>query len=274
MTQEGNSQQPVNKYVNWRAFIDGPKKVTKITEVERYDNEDSPHPSSSTISYTSLQKFICESPTGSGKSTAIREWIINTIPEDSKYIVIVPTVNIAIEFYKKICASLDINAEEMDKAIKVCVKENAFTEFRKAIEKSVPIVITTYSTASKCLGSIIELFYTKLKDRIGFYKPDGKTESNIEETQTGAIDILYEYTLVIDEAHLLLENISLIEICREFNNVALFSATVDDISCLSVFRTFTRINPETSMKHERKIYIHKLKETVEEQHKSIAEQVL
>lgn len=174
-----------------------------------------------------------------------------------------PTVNIAIEFYKKICVSLNVNAEEMDKSIKVCVKENAFTEFRKAIEKSVPRVITTYSTASKCLGSIIELFYTKLKDRIGFYKPDGKTESNIEEIQTGTIDILYDYTLVIDEAHLLLENISLIEICREFNNVALFSATVDDISFLSVF-----------MKHERKIYIHKLRETVEEQRKAIAEQVL
>ena len=222
MTQEGNSQQLVNKYVDWRMFIDGPKKVTKITEVEKYDNEDSPNPRLSTISYTSLQKFICESSTGSGNSTAIREWIINTIQEDSKCIVNVPTVNISIEFYKKICASLDINAEEIDKYIKVCVKENAFTEFRKTIEKSVPIVITTYSTTSKCLGSIIELFYTKLKDRICFYKPDGKTESNIEETQTGAIDTLYEHTSVIDEAHLLLENISLIEIYRELNNVDLF----------------------------------------------------
>ncbi|KAK8883037.1 hypothetical protein M9Y10_045685 [Tritrichomonas musculus] len=221
-----------------------------------------------------FRSFICESSTGSGKRTAIREWIINTIPEDSKYIVIVPTVIIAIEFYKKICASLDTNAEEMDKSIKVCVKENAFTEFKKAIGKSVPIAITTYSTASKCLGSIIELFYTKLKDRIGFYKPDGKPESNIEETQTGANDSLYEHTLVIDETHFLLENISLIEICREFNNVALFSATVDDISCLSVFWTFTRINPETSLMHERRVYVHKLKETVEEQHKAIAEQVL
>ena len=92
--------------------------------------------------------------------------------------VIVPKVNIAEEFYTKI----------NDKSIRLCVNDNAFKEFRKAIHNEVNVIITTYNTASKCLGDLIE-------------------EYCINEQRL-------DYFLVIDEAHLLLQNIGLIEITK------------------------------------------------------------
>lgn len=47
---------------------------------------------------------------------------------------------------------------------------------------------------------------------------------------------------ILDEAHLLLENISLIEICRELNKAGLITTTASDISCLSAFKEYEKIN--------------------------------
>lgn len=79
---------------------------------------------------------------------------------------------------------------------------------------------------------------------------------------------------MIDEAHLLLEHISLIEICREFDNVGLITATSTDISCLSVFSEYDKINPLAGIKYDRTIYLYKLKSNMEEQRETIAKQVM
>ena len=87
-----------------------------------------------------MKKFICEAPIGSGKSTAIRKWISSHKTE--KFMVIVPTVNIAEEFYTKL---IDMKV----KSIQLCVNDNAFKEFHKAVHNEVNIIITTYNTTSK-----------------------------------------------------------------------------------------------------------------------------
>lgn len=98
-------------------------------------------------------------------------------------------------------------------------------EFKEAIKPFLPVVITTLSTASKCLGGIIEHFYHH------------------------QIDFNSEYTLLIDEAHLIIDPISLIEICREFNKVGLITAPASDISCLSVFEEYEKINSLADIKY-------------------------
>lgn len=123
-------------------------------------------------------------------------------------------------------------------------------EFKEAINHFLPVVITTLSNASKCLGGIIEHFYHH------------------------QIDFNSEYTLLIDEAHLILEPISLIEICREFNKVGLITATASDISCLSVFEEYEKINSLADIKYHRTIYFYKLKSKMEEQRETIVKQVL
>ena len=77
------------------------------------------------------KKFICEAPIDSGKSTAIRKLISSYKTE--KFMVIVPTVNIAEEFYTKL----------NDKSIRLCVNNNAFKEFHKAIHNEMNTIITT-----------------------------------------------------------------------------------------------------------------------------------
>lgn len=263
MSINNSPQQELMKYVNWETFesID----VTNMT-ITKEENK-----SILTIN-KSIKKFICEAPIGSGKSTAIRKWMLNTIP-GNKFILIVPTVNIAIEFYAKLCVNILNQADDLiENKIKVCVRDKAFTEFREAINKFIPIVITTYSTASKCLGGIIESFYHKEFRSITGGISD--TNAKQELIQGMEMKVTDQYTLVVDEAHLLLENISLIEMCREFNNVALVSATISDISCLSVFKDFIRINPIAAIKYDRKIYVHKLKDSMDEQREIIAKQVV
>ena len=49
-------------------------------------------------------------------------------------------------------------SKNIDEMIKVSVKDGAFKEFKTATTHFVPVVITTFSTASKCLGGIIEHF--------------------------------------------------------------------------------------------------------------------
>ena len=138
------------QYVNWTIFENLPSKSYEVTY--RKDDEEI------TIDKT-IKKFICQAPIGSGKSTAIRKWIYNTVP-NNKFLLIVPTINIAMEFYSKLYVALNNNhPKNIDEMIKVCVKEGAFKEFKAATTHFVPIVITTFSTVSKCLGSIIEHFY-------------------------------------------------------------------------------------------------------------------
>ena len=60
--------------------------------------------------------------------------------------------------------------------------------------------------------------------------------------------------LIIDEAHLLLNRISLIEITKEFDKVALISATADDIKYLACFKDYIIINPRIDDKY---IYVNK-----------------
>ena len=52
-----------------------------------------------------------------------------------------------------------------------------------------------------------------------------------------------DYFLVIDEAHMLLQHIGLIEITKEFGRVALISATADDIKHFACFRDYIIVNP-------------------------------
>ena len=229
------------QYVNWTIFENLPSKSNEVTY--RKDDEEI------TIEKT-IKKFICQAPIGSGKSTAIRKWIYNTVP-NNKFLLIVPTINIAMEFYSKLYVALNNNhPKNIDEMIKVCVKDGAFKEFKSAITHFIPVVITTFSTASKCLGGIIEHFYHH------------------------HIDFNKHYTLLIDEAHLLLEHISLIEICREFDRVGLITATASDISCLSVFEEYEKISPLADIKYHRTIYLYKLKNNMEEQRETIAKQVL
>ena len=77
-------------------------------------------------------------------------------------------------------------------------------EFQKAVHDEVNVIITIYNTASKCLGDLVEEYYMR-------------------EQQ---LDIF----LVIDEAHLLLQHIGLIEITKDFDRLALISDTTDDIN--------------------------------------------
>ena len=155
-----------------------------------------------------MKKFICEAPIGSGKSTAIRKWISSHKTE--KFMVIVPTENIAEEFYTKL---IDMDV----KSIRLCVNYNAFKEFHKAVHNEVSIIITTYNIASKCLGDLIEEYYEK-EQRLNYF-------------------------FVIDEAHLLLQHISLIEITKEFDKIALISATANDIKNFVCSRDYIIVNP-------------------------------
>ena len=187
---------------------------------------------------------------GSGKITALRKLVYNTVT-NNKFILVVPTINIAMEFYSKLYVAINNkHSKNIDEMIKVNVKEGAFKEFKSAIINYIPVVITTYSTASKCLGGIIEHFYHH------------------------RLDINQQYTLLIDEAHLLLEHISLIEICMEFDRVGLITATASDISCLSVFEDYVKLNPLSTIKFNRTIYLSRSKNKMEEQREIIAKQVV
>ena len=130
-------------------------------------------------------KFILNAPIGSGKSTAL----MNHIKENTNksYIIVVPTVNIALDFAEKF---------DSPETIKLCVDNGAFNNLKAAIDEKTRIIITTYYTCSRCLGSIIEYVDDSLFDK---------------------------YYLMIDEAHLLLQHPALIEMAREFINTQLNS---------------------------------------------------
>ena len=165
-------------------------------------------------------KFILNAPIGSGKSTAL----MNHIKENANksYIIVVPTVNIALDFAEKF---------DSPETIKLCVDNGAFNNLKAAIDEKTRIIITTYYTCSRCLGSIIEYVDDSLFDK---------------------------YYLMIDEAHLLLQHPALIEMTREFHNVGLITATPHDLKHLRVFKDFRMITPKINTHYKRKLIIHRL----------------
>ena len=74
-----------------------------------------------------------------------------------------------------------------------------------------------------------------------------------------------DYFLIIDETHMLLNHISLIEITREFDNVALLSATADDIKHFACYRDYVILNPPITEKYHSNIYVSKLLPDADEQ---------
>lgn len=56
------------------------------------------------------KKFICEAPIGSCKSTVISKWI--SAHPTTKFMVIVPTVSIAAEFYAKLNNTIKSTQED------------------------------------------------------------------------------------------------------------------------------------------------------------------
>ena len=164
---------------------------------------------------------------------------MNTIDEN-KFIVIVPTVNISNDFYNQIIpflSSLMIDLSICNELVYLCVKDGAFEEFKKAFINNINLIITTYSTASWCLGSLYE-----------FMNHQNKMKKNFD---------IISYSLIIDEARMLLNNTSLIVI-RDFDKVGLISATIQDISSLSIFQDYYIITPYLSTQYERDLYVHQL----------------
>ena len=96
----------------------------------------------------------------------------------------------------------------------------------------VNIIITTYNTAFKFFGDLIEEYY--------------------EREQR-----LY-YFLKINEVHLLLQHISLFEKAIKIDKVSLISATADNNKHFSYFREYTIVNSCINEKYNRNIYINKL----------------
>ena len=78
-----------------------------------------------------------------------------------------------------------------------------------------------------------------------------------------------DYFLVIDEAHMLLQYIGLIEITKEFDKVALISATADDINHFASFRNYIIVNPHIDERYNRNIYVNKLIPDANEQRAEI-----
>ncbi len=81
------------------------------------------------------KKIICEAPMGSGKQTVIGKWI--SAHKTDRFMVIVPTVNIPEEFFAKLSkTNKNIN-------IRLCVNDNVFKEFHKAVHDEANVIITT-----------------------------------------------------------------------------------------------------------------------------------
>ena len=61
----------------------------------------------------------------------------------------------------------------------------------------------------------------------------------------------------------------LIEITKEFDKVALISATADDIKHFACFRDYIIVNPHIDKRYNRNIYVNKLISNVDEQRAEI-----
>ena len=100
-----------------------------------------------------FKKFICQSPIGTGKSTAIRKCIYSTVP-NNKFIVDAPTINIAKEFYSKLYVALNNKyPNDVDDMIKVCMKDGAFKEFKSEITTFIPTVSSIVRGCSLSMSS-------------------------------------------------------------------------------------------------------------------------
>lgn len=49
----------------------------------------------------------------------------------------------------------------VSKSLRLCVKEDAYKEFHKAVYNEANVIITTYNTASECLGDLVEEYNNK-----------------------------------------------------------------------------------------------------------------
>lgn len=74
---------------------------------------------------------------------------------------------------------------------------------------------------------------------------------------------------MIDEAHMLLNYIGLIEITKEFDKVALLSATADDIKQFACFRDYIIVKPRITEKYHCNIYLNKLIPDADQQRAAI-----
>ena len=68
---------------------------------------------------------------------------------------------------------------------------------------------------------------------------------------------------------MLLQHIGLIEITKEFDKVALISATADDIKHFACFKDYIIVNPYIKEKYNRNIYVNKLMTDADEQRDAI-----
>lgn len=78
------------------------------------------------------------------------------------------------------------------------------------------------------------------------------------------------YFLVFDEAHLLLQQICLTEITKEFDKIALISGTADDTKLFACFKDCIIDNLYIiKEKHDRYIYVNKLMTNADKKHATI-----
>ena len=66
-----------------------------------------------------------------------------------------------------------------------------------------------------------------------------------------------DYSLVIDELHMLLQQIGLIEITNEFDRVSLISDTANDIKHFACYRDYIIVNPCINERYNRCLYVNK-----------------
>lgn len=62
---------------------------------------------------------------------------------------------------------------------------------------------------------------------------------------------------MVDEEHLLLQHISLIEITKEFDKVALVNFTADNIKNFTCYRDYIIFNPCINKIYNQNIYVNK-----------------
>lgn len=79
----------------------------------------------------------------------------------------------------------------------------------------------------------------------------------------------FDYFILIDEEPLLLQYISLIELTKEFDKVALISVTADDIMHFACFKKYIIVNLFFYEKFNRNIYVNKLIQNETEQRSEI-----
>lgn len=75
--------------------------------------------------------------------------------------IIVSTINISEEFYTKL---YNMNIE----SIRLCVNNNKFQKLYNVVHDKITVIITTYSTASKGFGDLIEEYYY-LNKRLDYF---------------------------------------------------------------------------------------------------------